>query len=239
MKKLLLLAVSVLTLQSCDTWFSNDKHVDLSFDTEYKGERVVPGTTYFRGDTAFKFDLIHFYISDVYFNDVFVQDVIFVAQSEDDVYGTTVQIPDWTKDVVETITFGVGLDSVQNAQSPASFDANHPLSSLNAMYWSWATKYRFIKIDGRVNASGIFGDDDLLLAWHTGMDELYRTVTLNVPGGAQRGDRIRVVFDLEKFMQGVSLGTESVTHTAPDDYHIAVKLTNNLESAFYAEVITE
>lgn len=229
----LLLAFSIAALfASCKT-----PETQVYFDVEYQGERVVPNNTYAKGDTVFKFDLFHYYISNVLLNDHMVQDVLFVHQEPGDEFGTLVSVEDWGGKKINSITFGIGLDSLQNAQSPASFANDHPLSSLNAMYWSWATKYRFIKIDGRTNNSGSFDANDHLLAWHTGMDELYRTVTLDLPVQAEAGSVIRVVLQLEKLIEGLNLDTETVTHTAPEDYEIAVKLSNNAAQAWRVEVI--
>ncbi len=232
MKKLLLALSVAAFITSCKS-----PETRIYFDVEYLGERVVPNETYSKGDTVFKFDLFHYYLSNVLLNDHMVADVIFADQQVDDSFGTLITVDDWGGKKINDITFGVGLDSIQNAQSPAGFSNDHPLSSLNAMYWSWATKYRFIKIDGRVNSTGTFGAEDQLLAWHTGMDELYRTVTLELPVQAEAGDVIRVVLQLEQLMDGVSLATETVTHTAPEDYEIAVKLSNNAAKAWRVELV--
>ena len=124
----------------------------------------------------------------------------------------------------------MGVDSINNIQDPTSFDSNHPLSSSNAMYWSWATMYRFFKIDGRVNASGILGADDQLLAWHTGKNALYRTKEINTT--IRPGDHLVLTFDVAMLYSGVSLDTETMTHSMVGDYDIAVKLSNNLPAAF-------
>jgi len=146
---------------------------------------------------------------------------------------------EWTLDnKANSFFFCVGVDSLNNAMDPTSFDVDHPLSSANDMYWSWATKYRFLRIDGRSNASGTLGTDDILLAWHTGKDELYRCVDLTsqLAGSIKGGDHLILEFELDQFIQNMSLETESMTHTMADDYDIAVKLSNQLPGAFNLRV---
>jgi hypothetical protein len=128
----------------------------------------------------------------------------------------------------------MGVDSLNNMQDPTSFDSNHPLSSANAMYWSWATMYRFFKIDGRVNATGSIGVDDQLLAWHTGKNALYRTKETNI--NIKPGAHLVLTFDIAELYSGVSLATETMTHSMVDDYAIAVKLSDNLPAAFSLSV---
>jgi len=95
-----------------------------------------------------------------------------------------------------------------------------------------------LRIDGRSNSSGTLGTDDILLAWHTGKDELYRCVDLTsqIAGSIKGGDHLILEFELDRFIQGMSLETESMTHTMANDYNIAVKLSNQLPGAFHLRV---
>lgn len=223
---LLLLPLSLL-FTSCG---GGSQEVTLEINLEHNGVPFEIGESLTKGDTAIKFELIHFYLSEIALGDEVKEPVVFV--NVQDSASMHYVLPLMKK--VDKFSFGMGVDSINNIQDPTSFDSDHPLSSSNAMYWSWATMYRFFKIDGRVNASGILGADDQLLAWHTGKNALYRTKQIDA--SIKPGAHLVLTFDLASFYSGVSLDTETMTHSMVDDYDIAVKLSDNLPAAFSLSV---
>ena len=228
MRSTLLSIFSVaLLLASCG---GGSQQVTLEINLEHNGVPFEVGETLYKGDTAIKFELIHFYLSQIALGDQVVEPVVFInAQDSTSMH----YVLPLTKKV-DQFSFGMGVDSINNIQDPTSFGSDHPLSSANAMYWSWATMYRFFKIDGRVNATGALGTNDQLLAWHTGKNALYRTKEVNV--SIKPGAHLVLTFDLASFYSGVSLDTETMTHSMVDDYAIAVKLSDNLPAAFSLRV---
>ena len=212
-----------LLFSSCG---DRSQQVTLEINLEHNGVPFEIGETLYEGDTAIKFELIHFYLSQIALGNEVKEPVVFI--NVQDSVSLHYVLPLTKK--VDQFSFGMGVDSINNIQDPTSFDSNHPLSSSNAMYWSWATMYRFFKIDGRVNASGILGADDQLLAWHTGKNALYRTKEINTT--IRPGDHLVLTFDVAMLYSGVSLDTETMTHSMVGDYDIAVKLSNNLPAAF-------
>ncbi len=228
---LVLTFLTTLLLASCG---SGDSTVSMEVRLTYNDALYAVGETVYKGDTSVKFEKFYFYLSDLQIGDQLVEEVIF-CNAED----STTMNYEWSLDKkASTLNFCVGVDSLNNAMDPTSFDVGHPLSSANDMYWSWATKYRFLRIDGRSNPSGTLGTDDILLAWHTGKDELYRCVDLSVQlaGAIKEGDHLILEFDLDQLIQRMSLETESMTHTMADDYDIAVKLSNQLPGSFNIRV---
>ncbi|MDA0740443.1 MAG: hypothetical protein O2862_00835 [Bacteroidetes bacterium] len=216
-----------LLLASC---VGGSQQVTLEINLEHNGVPFEVGETLYKGDTAIKFELIHFYLSQIALGDQVMEPVVFInAQDSASMH----YVLPLTKKV-EQFSFGMGVDSINNIQDPTSFGPDHPLSSSNSMYWSWATMYRFFKIDGRVNATGALGTDDQLLAWHTGKNALYRTKEINV--SIKPGAHLVLTFDLAELYSGVSLDTETMTHSMVDDYTIAVKLSDNLPAAFSLRV---
>ena len=212
-----------LLFSSCG---DRSQQVTLEINLEHNGVPFEIGETLYEGDTAIKFELIQFYLSQIALGNEVKEPVVFI--NVQDSVSLHYVLPLTKK--VDQFSFGMGVDSINNIQDPTSFDSNHPLSSSNAMYWSWATMYRFFKIDGRVNASGILGADDQLLAWHTGKNALYRTKEINT--AIRPGDHLVLTFDVAMFYSVVSLDTETMTHSMVGDYDIAVKLSNNLPAAF-------
>ena len=229
MKRLALTLVALATLVgSCRP---DPKSITLEILPTYNGVPFHSGETLFKGDTAIKFDLVHMYLNNFEAGNTLLEDVIFVNIDD----STSLHYEFTLENYEEGMGFGIGLDSIQNAMDPTTFSVDDPLSSANAMYWSWATKYRFIKIDGRTNVNGTFGTDDNLLAWHTGLDELYRTVRWD-DVDINPGDHLIIEFHLEDFIQGVNLQTETITHTTVDDMDIAVKLSDNAVNSFTLQV---
>ena len=222
MRSALFLPLALL-VSSCG---DRSQQVTLEINLEHNGVPFEIGETLYEGDTAIKFELIQFYLSQIALGNEVKEPVVFI--NVQDSVSLHYVLPLTKK--VDQFSFGMGVDSINNIQDPTSFDSNHPLSSSNAMYWSWATMYRFFKIDGRVNASGILGADDQLLAWHTGKNALYRTKEINTT--IRPGDHLVLTFDVAMLYSGVSLDTETMTHSMVGDYDIAVKLSNNLPAAF-------
>ena len=216
-----------LLISSCG---DRSQQVTLEINLEHKGVPFQLGETLYEGDTAVKFELIHFYLSQITLGDEVKEPVIFVNAQDSATMNYVLPLAK----KVDKISFGMGVDSINNSQDPTSFASNHPLSSSNAMYWSWATMYRFFKIDGRVNASGILGTDDQLLAWHTGKNALYRSKEINTT--IKPGAHLVLTFDIATFYSGVSLDSETMTHSMVDDYDIAVALSDNLPAAFSLSV---
>ncbi len=228
---LVVASLTTLFLASCG---NDDSTVSMEVRLTYNDTPYAVGETVYKGDTSVKFEKFYFYLSELQIGNQLVEEVMF-CNAED----STTMNYEWSWDKnSSTLSFCVGVDSLNNAMDPTSFDVGHPLSSANDMYWSWATKYRFLRIDGRSNPSGTLGTDDILLAWHTGKDELYRCVDLSVQlaGAIKGGDHLILEFDLDQLIQRMSLETESMTHTMADDYDIAVKLSNQLPRAFNIRV---
>lgn len=141
----------------------------------------------------------------------------------------------------DKIRIGFGLDSLLNASDPVQFQPAEPLSAAQAMYWSWATKYRFVRIDAKANENGTIGSpDDILVAYHPGADEFYGTREFVNPFSITAGSTSN--FDIKLDMAAVFNGpggvlnipTEPQTHTEPSDYDIAVKFIANWLAAFSA-----
>lgn len=141
------------------------------------------------------------------------------------------------------ITYDVGLDLEQNASYPPDFAAGTPLSASWAMYWSWASKYRFVIIEGRGATDGVIdaSPDDILLVIHPGMDGWEQPVTLNTSIDIEKDLTTEVVvhIDMDRMFNGpagfMDLRVENMSHTTVEDSHIALKFIENFAAAMYVE----
>ena len=211
---------------------SGDKKVTVEFQWIQNGVPYTQSAPFFKGDTAIAIDLFHFYVSDLRAGDQLLSDVLFVDPS-DSAFST------YTLDLQrksDQISFGLGVPSDMNAMDPTSFETTHPLSSAFAMYWTWASKYRFLKAEGRFNAGGDLSNASTNggIIWHTGTDPLYRTRTFDV--SVRPGDRVVVKIDLDFLLGNVSLANDGFTHTTVDTYATAEKVSNEAIAAIEIEV---
>lgn len=231
MKQLSLAALLfTFLLSSCR---SGDKEITVEFQLVQNGTPYTMSTPFNKGDTAIALDLFHFYISELTIGDRLVSDVLFVDPS-DSVFSTyTLSL----EKRASTLSFGLGVPEAMNAMDPTTFATSHPLSSAFAMYWTWASKYRFIKAEGRFNANGDLSDaaNNGGIIWHTGTDPLYRTTTLDVD--VRPGDHIVFKLDLDQLIAAVSLSKDGFTHTTVDTFDTAEKVSNEAIAAF--EVVVE
>jgi hypothetical protein len=230
--KYLSLASLLLTflLSSCR---SGDKSITVEFQLVQNGTPYSMSTPFNKGDTAIALDLFHFYISELTIGDAVVSEVLFVDPSDSTYSNYTLNLDKRAS----TVSFGLGVAEDMNAMDPTTFATSHPLSSAFAMYWTWASKYRFIKAEGRYNASGDLSDaaNNGGIIWHTGTDPLYRTATLEAD--IRPGDHVVFKFDLDQLIAGVSLAKDGFTHTTVDTYGTAEKVSNEAIAAI--EVVVE
>lgn len=222
--------LTVFLLSSCR---SGDKNVTVEFQLVQNGTPYTMSSPFNKGDTAIALDLFQFYISELTIGDELISDVLFVDPSDSIYSNYTLNL----EKRASNVSFGLGVPEDMNAMDPTTFESSHPLSSAFAMYWTWASKYRFIKAEGRFNASGDLSDaaNNDGIIWHTGTDPLYRTTTLDID--VRPGDHIVFKLDLDKLISEVSLDKDGFTHTTVDTFGTAEKVSNEAIAAI--EVVVE
>lgn len=140
----------------------------------------------------------------------------------------------------KSLKFAIGLDATTNDSDPSSFSNDNPLSSYQSMYWSML-KYRFAKVEGRANLSGSLGSSsDILIAYHPGRDEAYRTKThafpITVDNLKSHSYTMDMYFDINDiFVDGIGgsidFTTESQTHSTLSEMPLTNKIMDNLKSS--------
>lgn len=108
------------------------------------------------------------------------------------------------------LELGIGVPSSCNFRDPTS--AVFPLNASTGMYWSWATGYMFIRMEG---ARGT-GETLANFFHHVGFDEAFRTVTLTatftVPSSTSAP---KLVLDLNRLVP-VETELDGGVHFIPD-----------------------
>jgi hypothetical protein len=110
---------------------------------------------------------------------------------------------------LDSITFSIGVDSVNNHADPTLWPANHPLAPKSPdMHWGWAAGYRFVAMEGKTG-SALEYDYEI----HPLGDELYHPTTLVTQGVSQNG-KITVEIDAhyEHALKGIFMDRNLFVH---------------------------
>jgi hypothetical protein len=140
---------------------------------------------------------------------------------------------------ITNLSFNVGLSPDQNGTSnpdfnPAAYENTHPLSIYNSMYWTWASGYIFLKIEGRTDTTQTQNAAPMFTwFYHCGLDTLvnsYNLDNMNVPVEAGKTSLIELTLEFNDiFMrngQPIIMTDESSTHTT-DSFELAKDVITN------------
>jgi hypothetical protein len=249
MKKLLFISLTAiaLTFSGCkdeEPTVAKDleQNFELAFEVTLDGTPVEVNTNYTSNSPELKglrIDRMMTYISDVELQKadgawVPVTDVLFYHLGVNDAkkFKFKVQKGDY-----QAIRFAVGLNAAQNGADPLQFETSHPLSSSKGMYWSWATKYRFVIFEGRVSETGpILGVDNVVFAYHPGHDDFYeiKSYPVNFSISNDELTSLTISASINQMFNGtggtMDLPAERTTHTTPDDFYIAERYMENIRN---------
>lgn len=126
--------------------------------------------------------------------------------------------------------FGIGVDSINNSKLPASFAAEHPLSSAQGTYWEMTSKYRFMLIEGQLDTlRGATEDFSEQFVVHTGTDELYREKTYTKSLSFTKGDNrtLNLVINMDNLLSNADFRKDHVSHTLGSGFPLAEKIADN------------
>lgn len=129
------------------------------------------------------------------------------------------------------IRFVIGLDSATNAGDPSSYEESHPLSVYQNTYWSAWDKYRFIMIEGFMDADNDGINDDVF-GIHTGFDVCYRIKTFDHTIEIKENQTTQLYFNIEvneMFFGPDTLdpAIEPFWHGEPELVDRAIRLSDN------------
>jgi hypothetical protein len=239
-----LLACSICLLLSCEK--DPEIHtfdiapLQISLKTNINGDRFTLNEANFSDQMGrtYQVELLKFYLSNWFLEK---NDGLFIELAE-------VCLLDYASDSVllinayvdtgkyEYLRFGLGLDSNLNASDPINFLSAHPLSIAQNTYWTWATKYKFFMLEGRV-AQFAENIPDQIFSYHSGLDTLYREICLplNQVYIPSEGAVISLEMDLAKVINGsagnIDLIEESFSHSI-ENFEIVETLSDNLLNSF-------
>ena len=136
------------------------------------------------------------------------------------------------------VRMGLGVNPDLNRATTGEYGQGDPLGQ---NFWDGWSSYVFAKFEGDldVNNNADFNDDDdISFALHTGSNEAFRTVTLNMPVvvTADENNVISIAFDMQKlFVSGDGVVYDIIStptsHTS-DNLDAINELSDNFANAF-------
>ncbi len=124
------------------------------------------------------------------------------------------------------IKFGIGVPEADNKdQDPSQYANSHPLSVAGSqgMFWTWNTGYIFLKFEGKVDTTGVEGNELLWpVAIHIGDDPYYArynspTLVIEVIQGETKTINVNIQVDQILASGGsddIDFATDMITHTS-------------------------
>ena len=160
-------------------------------------------------------------------NPTLLKDVVLVKNTED---GFSFQFPNGN---YHKLTFGFGLDSTLNSSDPTVFDATHPLSLEQDMYWGMI-KYRFLVLEGSVDSSSSkTNSPNTPYSMHLGTDSIYQQITFIEQ--LIQGSNIEITLDLDQVFKHaadpynpIDFSNQSTTSEIPKTIEISRNFVNGI-----------
>ena len=130
---------------------------------------------------------------------------------------------------LQSISFGIGVESTVNHNDPNLYVSTHPLAPKSpSMHWGWTSGYRFVALEGNTgtNFSQIF-------QIHALGDRNYRTQTHNTSGYFLNGDLIiELDADYNQALNSITVNSNLL-------YHGELAEASTLLSNFNSSVFTQ
>ena len=251
MKIKLVTCLFVITTVFTSCWDNKESaSVNLNISLSWFGESAEIGdTVMYNGNMPLRLEKFKCYLDDISLRDTegnwissgSIDMIEFMPANE----STTAYFnPGDVKNGLEinAIRIGLGVNSFYNVleDAPSTFPNDHPLgiSGSAGMYWTWATGYIFTKFEGKI-ASEEGGEFEFPFAFHTGTNDLYREVVMELPSSiiiaAEESYDFNIEIDLGKTIatseDELDLVNDGITHTLnhPD---LAERYVNLLDDAW-------
>tara|TARA_B100000900_G_C20511616_1_gene688263 strand:- start:358 stop:1104 length:747 start_codon:yes stop_codon:yes gene_type:complete len=239
-KYLIFTLFSLILFGACDKDDCSHAQLNLSFSTNINQDQLVLNDVLYDDymGRKFRIELLKFYFSNCVLEKqdgtlVPIVDVALVDYASTSPLSIDIDVE--TGNYIN-LHFAVGLDSLMNFSDPSDFDSSHPLSISNNTYWSWASKYKFFMLEGRVDSQSD-GIADATFSYHSGFNSFYREITISLNDFNINSDGAAVLLELnlESVLYGeagiIDFVIEPNAHSL-NDYETLEIISNNLLNAF-------
>lgn len=141
---------------------------------------------------------------------------------------------------LRSFDLSIGVDEASNTEDgergvqPSDFsDPNHPLAPQpEGMYWTWASGYIFVKMEGEIDydADGV-GDANFV--FHLGTNEYRKDRSLALSQALSMGDTLQVVMQIDyaKVFDQLDLTNEIFTMSMGNERALGFKVMDNFDAA--------
>lgn len=197
------------------------------------------------GNKNISIEKLKFYVSDFTLinengSEILINDVLLADFNQAD----TVFKPEFTAFIpygnYSGVKFGLGLKPSLNNLDPANFEPNNPLSVYSGMYWTWATKYIFFSVEGRLDSDNNKVADGNYF-YHLGFEKYYKQVgPLAINLQHEYGKEPKLTVSLDFYEALYKKGTvvdpfvNGASHTSGSE-ELANQLLTNISQVFKAE----
>lgn len=176
---------------------------------------------------------LQFYISDFTLvghdaNVTYDEHILFDANT------SSYTIGDITTGHFDSFNFNAGVNPALNHADPSTYKSGHPLANQSpTMHWSWANGYKFIVLEGKIDAdnSGV-ADKDFTI--HVGTDALLRNVSIDehFETTTSQDYTLHMTIDVAELFAGIDLSGALVTH---QPNALAEAIADNMDAAITLE----
>ena len=142
------------------------------------------------------------------------------------------------------VRVGLGVPAALNGMSSTVWYDYEPLSTVNGMYWSWATMYRFMIFEGRYDTLATnTGTPPYQFSIHTGRNECYRLRSFAQQVTVAAGDTtdLRLDLDLARFFYSTTdtlyMATESQQHGSIEELPMSQKFSDMVIASMNLELV--
>lgn len=238
MKKIYFIAaVFALALAGCGEQDEQASMLTFEMELTNGGEKVsINDTVHLEEEYDFYMSLFRLYLSKITLTTtsgdlIPVENVVLLSPANDGQNSFSASVP---TEAYNKLSVGFGVDPVQNNLKPENFQNEHPLSSYQSMYWTML-KYRFAKFEGKAFSRLDDVNDNIMVAYHPGTDELYHSRSFDIDLSESPDYHLKLSLDINEIMNGpagkIDFATEATTHSTPEDIHIAEKFMKNIAAS--------
>ncbi len=130
---------------------------------------------------------------------------------------------------LQSISFGIGVESFFNHNDPNSYASTHPLAPKSpSMHWGWSAGYRFVALEGKVGTNF-----NQIFQIHALGDRNYHTQTHNVSGYMQNGDLIiELDADYNEALNNITVNSNLLYHGEMGE---AITTLSNFQTAVFTQ----
>lgn len=146
-----------------------------------------------------------------------------------DAASTTLQLlGDYDITNVESISFGIGVETAVNHLDPSSYPSDHPLAPQSpSMHWGWAAGYRYVALEGNVGPTL-----NELLQIHALGDVNYNEQTIDLNVSADNGSLIiSLDADYAEALNGINISSGLINHSETNE---AADLLDNFQNLVFS-----